>query len=178
MKKQLALFACAALALTALTACGGSSDEGGAAGTAPAASNAAQTQADAAYVYTANGVAIPMDVEAAPIIDALGEPASYYEAASCAFDGLDKFYTYGSFEVDTYPDGDTDRISAVILKDDMVETPEGVAIGANSADVIAAYGENTADAGTLIYSKGGSELWFVLQDDVVVSIEYHTTVLN
>ncbi len=177
MKKQLLMLAGAVLAAAMLAACGGSGDAP--AGTpANGAGNTAAAPSGDAYTFTANGVAIPMDAEAAPILEALGEPSSYYEAASCAFEGLDKFYTYASFEVDTYPDGDTDRISAVILKDDMVETPEGVAIGASAADVTAVYGDAAVDAGRLTYTKGGSELWFVLQGDSVVSIEYHSTVLN
>ena len=42
------------------------------------------------YVFEYNGVKIGMDMEAAPIIAALGEPSSYFEAPSCAFEGLDK----------------------------------------------------------------------------------------
>ena len=54
------------------------------------------------YVFEYNGVKIGMDMEAAPIISALGEADSYFEAPSCAFECLDKTYSYGSFEIDTY----------------------------------------------------------------------------
>ena len=176
MKKHLSLILCTVLAACLLAACGGS--DAGNGGTPSANGGAGQTAAEDAYVFTYNGVEIPMDADAAPIIAALGDPVDYQEAASCAFDGLDKIYTYASFEVDTYPDGDTDRISAVILKDDMVETAEGLAIGAPVADVAAAYGEKAAEAGTIVSEKGGSELWFVVQSgDTVLSIEYHSTVL-
>ena len=81
------------------------------------------------YAFISKDVVIEMDEEAAPIIEALGEPLSYFEAASCAFEGLDKIYTYSGFEINTYPGKDKDYISSVILKDDSVTTVEGVAIG-------------------------------------------------
>ena len=55
------------------------------------------------FVFISGDVQIVIDAEAEPIVEALGEPKSYFEAASCAFEGLDKIYTYGGFEVNTYP---------------------------------------------------------------------------
>ncbi|HBG77138.1 MAG TPA: hypothetical protein DDW86_09305, partial [Clostridiales bacterium] len=63
------------------------------------------------YSYEYNGIKIPMNVDAAPIVKKLGKPANYFEAASCAFQGLDKVYTYSNFEIGTYPKGDKDFIS-------------------------------------------------------------------
>ena len=44
------------------------------------------------FSFTYNGTKITLGAEAAPIIDALGEPRSYTEEPSCAFDGMDKTY--------------------------------------------------------------------------------------
>lgn len=173
MKKKLCLFMSIVMAALLLTACGGSGDST----PGSTAQGGQQNSTSGGYVFTSGGTQIVIDADAASIIEALGEPASYYEAASCAFDGLDKFYTYGSFEVDTYPDGDKDKISAVILKDDMVSTPEGIAIGASREDVVAKYGEGTEQSGALVYAKGGMELRFILQEGAVASIEYRTTVV-
>ena len=70
------------------------------------------------YVFDYNGVKVGMDMEAAPIIAALGEPSSYFEAPSCAFEGLDKNYNYGSFEIDTYEQDGKDYISTVFFCDE------------------------------------------------------------
>ena len=51
---------------------------------------------ESGFLFTYNGCTIAMNGAAAPVIAALGEPESYTEAASCAFDGLDKTYGYGS----------------------------------------------------------------------------------
>lgn len=131
------------------------------------------------YVFEYNGVKIGMDMEAAPIIAALGEPASYFEAPSCAFEGLDKTYSYGSFELDTYEQNGKDYISGIFFCDDLIETPEGVCLFETKADMIAAYGETFVEEfGMLVYEKEGMKLKFILEGDEITSIEYASTVLD
>lgn len=136
-----------------------------------------QTTAVKGYVFVTGGVTVEMDGDMAPVLAALGEPASYFEAASCAFEGLDKIYTYNGFEIDTYPAQDTDLVSAVILKDDSVTTAEGICIGDSLEKLLAAYGEGNRENGMLVYEKDGMKLCFILQDDSVISIEYRSTAL-
>ena len=136
-----------------------------------------QTTAVKGYVFVTGGVTVEMDGDMAPVLAALGEPASYFEAASCAFGGLDKIYTYNGFEIDTYPAQDTDLVSAVILKDDSVTTAEGICIGDSLEKLLAAYGEGNRENGMLVYEKDGMKLCFILQDDSVISIEYRSTAL-
>ena len=136
-----------------------------------------QTTAVKGYVFVTGGVTVEMDGDMAPVLAALGEPASYFEAASCAFEGLDKIYTYNGFEIDTYPAQDTDLVSAVILKDDSVTTAEGICIGDSLEKLLAAYGEGNQENGMLVYEKDGMKLCFILQDDSVISIEYRSTAL-
>lgn len=138
-----------------------------------------QEKSEKGYVFKWNSVTIAMDAEATPIVDALGEPISYFEAASCAFEGLDKMYTYNSFEVDTYPMNDADYISAVIFKDDSITTAEGVAIGDSKEKVKEVYGTDCAEQeNVLIYSKDEMKLSFIFDGESVVSIQYSSTVLD
>lgn len=131
------------------------------------------------YVFEYNGVKIGMDMEAAPIIAALGEADSYFEAPSCAFEGLDKTYSYGSFEIDTYEQNGKDYISTVFFCDDLIETPEGVCLFETKADMIKAYGEGYKEEfGMLVYEKDGMKLKFILEGDEITSIEYSSTVLD
>ena len=138
-----------------------------------------QTEAAASkgYVFAASGVTVEVDADMAPILQALGEPASYFEAASCAFEGLDKIYTYNGFEIDTYPAQDKDLVSAVVLKDDSVTTAEGICIGDSLEKLLEAYGEGTQENGMVVYTKDGMKLCFILQDDSIISIEYRSTAL-
>ena len=147
-----------------------------------AAGNAGDNAAPAAakgYVFPHPATAIVVDTDFAPILAALGEPGSYFEAASCAFEGLDKTYTYSGFEVDTYPQPEGDFVSAVVLRDDTVATAEGVKIGSSRADMEAAYGAGRVnDSGQIVYQKDGMRLCFILDGDQIISIEYQTMVLD
>ena len=129
------------------------------------------------YVFKVGDVTVEVDGDAAPVIEALGEPASYFEAASCAFEGLDKIYTYNGYEIDTYPAQERDLVAAVILKDDSVSTAEGICIGDSLEKLLEAYGEGVQENGMLVYSRDGMKLCFILQEDSVVSIEYRSTAL-
>lgn len=137
----------------------------------------AETAVSKGYVFVASGVTVEVDADMAPVLQALGEPASYFEAASCAFEGLDKIYTYNSFEIDTYPLQDQDLVSAIILKDDSVTTAEGICIGDSLEKLQETYGDGAQENGMLVYEKDGMKLCFILQDDNIISIEYRSTAL-
>lgn len=131
------------------------------------------------YVFTADGMDMAMDMEMEDVLAKLGEPVSYFEAASCAFQGLDKVYTYNHYEIDTYPDGDDDRISSIILKDDLIATPEGLSIGMTKADMENAYGTGYETNGNMcVYTKDGMHLSILVENDAVTSIQYNSAALD
>ena len=145
----------------------------------PTVGDTAAAPAATGYVFIHNGVTIVIDADFAPVRAALGEPRSYFEAASCAFEGLDKTYGFSGFEVDTYPQADADFISAIVLRDDTVATPEGIRIGSTRADMEAAYGAgHENDSGQIIHQKDHMRLAFILDGDMVMSIEYQSMVLD
>ncbi len=159
MKKLFAVMLTLMLAF-GMAACGGETADP----TEPAKDN---------FVFTYNGTAIMMDAEATDIVAALGEPKSYTEETSCAFEGLDKTYFYGSFYLSTYPMGDKDFVYSVWFADDTVSTAEGIRIGATRAQVESAYGTdgyNGSNAYTM--KKGESTLTVILIDGVVSSVQY------
>lgn len=159
MKKLIAAMLALMLAF-GMAACGGETP----APTEPAKDN---------YVFTYNGTAIMMDVEATDIVAALGEPKSYTEETSCAFEGLDKTYFYGSFYLSTYPMGEKDFVYSVWFADDTVSTAEGIRIGNTQAQVESAYGTagyNGSNAYKM--TKGDSTLTIILTDGLVSSVIY------
>lgn len=128
------------------------------------------------FSCTYNGVTIALHAPAADILAGLGEADSYSESTSCAFEGLDKIYTYGSLNLQTYPIGDKDYIYGWWFEDDVDEdaqTPEGIRIGSAQADVDAAYGtENFDGDNTYTLTKGSGKLTIILKDGAVKSIQY------
>ncbi len=137
------------------------------------ASTVDETISAEGYSYEYNETVIPMNVEAAPIVEALGEPVDYFEAASCAFQGLDKQFYYNGFELGTYPKGDKDFVSYVNFQDDSVSTDKGIYLGATLEELIDAYGKDYTQKGTAyIYKKGKTKLTFIVEEDTVTQITY------
>lgn len=138
---------------------------------------AAATEADTGIVFTYKDCDIAMNAPAESIIAALGEPMSYTEETSCAFEGLDKTYYYGSFYMVTYPVGDNDFVYTLWFADDSVTTAEGVYIGATKADVETAYGEGCfGDGNSYTLEQDDAKLTIILTDGVVSGIRYDAIV--
>ena len=135
--------------------------------------------ADTNFAFSYEGVDVIVGTDMNSLVDSLaavaGEP-QYFEAASCAGDGMSKTYTYkgGSFSISTNPSGNSDIISSIMLNDDTVSTKEGICIGSTADEVTAAYGESSnATETTMTYEKGSSSIVFVLQDGKVNNIIYN-----
>ncbi len=192
MKRKLlmGLLTISMVAVLGLTGCGDSKEEDNG-----AQDNAAEQEADAdssdgssetpaasggkGYVFETDGITIGVDMDMAPIADALGEPKSIFEEPSCAAQGTAYLYTYPGFEINTYPDGEDNYVGYVVLKDDTVSTPEGIDLSKTRDDVIAAYGDNyEEDDKKISYSKDGMTLNFIFSGDDLASIEYTSSVLN
>lgn len=140
-------------------------------------SDSSQKEQAQGFEFEYNGVTIPMNVDAAPILEQLGDSMDYFEAPSCAFQGLDKIFYYSGFELSTYPQEDKDMVSSVNLLDDTVTTKEGLYLGASLDEVLDAYGNDyTEENGFYTYTQGDSKLTFVVENDVVSAITYSAIV--
>ena len=125
------------------------------------------------YVFKLKDTEIELNAKMEELTGKLGKEDAYFESNSCAFQGMDKVYTYGSVVISTYPLENVDYVYTIELKDDTVETPEGIYIGASKADVEKAYGTPTDTTETAyIYAKGESILNILFEDDCVSSIVY------
>lgn len=125
------------------------------------------------YVFTFKSQPVTIGAAAKPILDALGEPINFFESPSCAYQGMDRIYTYAGVEITTYTQGETDYVYSVAIIDDSVSTPEGIALGASADDVKAAYGTDFSESeNQLMYRKADTDLKFVFADGDLVSIEY------
>lgn len=190
MKKLIGLIL-ALVMICALAACGDSEPAKATEAAAPAANNSSNTATEApaaaeasteetsaiaageAHTFTYGSTKIAMNDDTAPIVAALGEPKSYTEEESCAFEGLSKTYYFGSFYLETYPDGDTDRVYCVWLVDDSVATEEGIYIGSTQEQVEKAYGAEWFNGkNAYIVRTGDCILTIILENGTVNSIQY------
>lgn len=176
MKQRIISIFMSCAVLASLAACGGNpSGNTSNPSSSPAGSTGSPAPAKGAdaFSFTVNGTEVAINENMAEALAALGEPQSYFEAESCAFEGLDKTYTYAGFVITTYPDGEQDFINSIRLTDDSTATREGVYIGCTADQVRAAYGDaEDGPVGALSYTKGDAALNFILEGDVVISIEY------
>lgn len=125
------------------------------------------------YSFTYKGTKIALHAPAEQVIAALGTADEYTEETSCAFDGLDKTYRYGSVYLQTYPLGDKDYIYGWWFVDDLVENDEGICIGSSLTDVQAAYGsEGYNGSNAYQIKKGSGMLTIILENEIVTSVQY------
>lgn len=185
--KNLIVFACLAAVCVMLAACGGQetdpSDAGGSSGGGKITTNAISGPGDIpspktdGYLFKKSGVDVALDAPMAAIVQALGEPTKYFESESCAYQGLDKVYTYGGAVIRTYPLDGVDYVLSVELRDDTVSTAEGVCVGDSRDRVTQVYQNQnqtpaSSDSTWVRYAKGGCILTFYFGENGVNSITY------
>lgn len=123
------------------------------------------------YSLTFQGVEL---VPGAPFDPAaLGEAEFVYEVPSCAIEGTDNVYSYGVLEVTAFDDGTGEVVYSVYMMDANTPTNEGLYIGDDLAAVESIYGTDYTQDGTqLTYRQGDSLLILLIENDMVISIEY------
>ncbi|MCD8314510.1 MAG: hypothetical protein LUD44_02600 [Firmicutes bacterium] len=188
--KKFALLLATSLVLTALAACSGetettnqvitrgasedeTNEDTNANGTdAPdTATKNTDDASEEAFYFETDGVTITPGT--ALDLSVLPDANDTYTVPSCAIDGTDNVYMYDTFELTAYDEGNGEIIYSIYLTDANITTPEGLALGDDASRVIELYGEDYEESGTsMTYTKGSTELIIILQNDVVVSIEY------
>ena len=106
--------------------------------------------------------------------ETIGEEAEFSEIPSCAFAGTDKVYTYAGMEITVATIDSKDKVYSVYFIDDSVETEEGVKITDSKEKMIEKYGENYEISleTKYTYTRGDVELSFIIENDMITSIEY------
>lgn len=172
MKKRNYAIAVMLTAGIMMTACGNSSSQ--ASSQQSNATTQAVQQESSKYSFELNGTQLSIDGDLTEYTTKLGEPkGGYYEAKSCAFDGMDKFYYYDSVTLQGYQKDGKDKLYSITLMDDAVKTKEGVRIGDSKDKVVSTYGGSFKEAdGQIQYESGNTTLAFVMKDDKVESIIY------
>ena len=131
-------------------------------------------QAPSAFWFTFRDVVIEMDENVAYVIEKIGEPLGEFEAPSCAFDGIDRIFSYPGIQIYTYPAGATDHIHTIGFFDDSVRTSEGgIRLGSPVQAVLDAYGDSYSyETGMYKFIRGLTFLEFLTEDGYVIGITY------
>ena len=139
--------------------------------TAAAETTAAVQDAVEGFSFTFEGVElIPGQSFDASV---LPTPQSVYQVPSCAIEGTDNVYNYGTIEVTAFNDGTGEVIYSVYIVDANTPTDEGLYIGDTVDHVIATYGEDCVrENGQITYQKGDTLLILIMDGDYVLSIDF------
>jgi hypothetical protein len=153
MLKRYSVTLFALLSLSLLVACGGKAGSGG-----------------VALVIDGGEYGCGETVE--PVLTAFGEGYEYAEGLNCAYDSVDKTFTYPHVTVYTVPLEEGDVISEIYTEDQSVATTEGVTVGMKKADVIAAHGDGFEDLGNLLVYRSPEQgaLCFEMDGDNVIGM--------
>lgn len=127
------------------------------------------------YTFSSDGVELipgdPFDPSLLP------KANSVYQVPSCAIEGTDNLYHYGTFELTAFDDGTSEVIYSILLIDPNITTPEGLALGDSADKVLELYGEDYTQQGSAYVYTGEMEaLYIIIQGAHVASIEYRMIV--
>ena len=89
--------------------------------------------------FEADGVRFGIYDEAQPVLSALPKQVGEHTSESCAFDHADVYHLYPSYEIQTNEIDGVDRITAIRITTDLVETPQGLFIGMSEEDAAKAF---------------------------------------
>lgn len=124
--------------------------------------------------FEADGVRFGIYDEAAPVLETLSGKLGEHTSESCAFDHADVAHFYPSFEITTNEIDGVDRITAIRLTTDMIETPQGLKIGMSEEDAAKAFPALKAADWNLI--DGTALLSVTVIDGKVAEIVYTPSV--
>ena len=126
-----------------------------------------------AYYISYEGTKICPGKDADGLLERLGEPRSEKNNGNCGGQGVQMKYSYSSFDLYLLESTDgTVTVDQISVKDDLIETPEGICIGEDADAVKKTYGDPSKEtAKTLVYRKGAQELIFKVEGGKVVAID-------
>ncbi len=102
-----------------------------------------------------------------------GEELEYAETPTCAFEDMDRTYTYEHYSISTYTLDNKEKVLSIYFLDTDVKTPEGISLGDSFDKVKDTYGKKyKKDDNLYKYTKGKTNLEFIIENDAVTSIEY------
>ncbi len=88
-------------------------------------------------------------------------------------EGLDRIYKYENYEITTYERDGKERIQSIYLLNDMVKTEEDVKITDSYNKMIEKYSDNyVREENMYTYIQGKTALKFIIENNIITSIEY------
>ena len=126
-----------------------------------------------AWYFVLDGVRIDL-LKALP--GNMPEPERIFEIDSCASQGKDNVYDYGSLQIITYNDKGTEIPYNIEFFDENAATVEGVSIGQTYDRMIEVYGSEFKKTVWYDYVRGDVTLSFKIDEGVITGIVYEAKI--
>ncbi len=96
------------------------------------------------------------------------EPSSYVDSDAT-------IYEYDYFEIETYYDGNVEKVYSIRVTSEEQPTNEGVRIGDTKEKMISVYGNEYQSVENILYfyTMQNSSISFTLENDIIVQIVYY-----
>jgi len=125
------------------------------------------------FALSIDGKDIVIGQNAESFLQQAGDPIDRYTSPSCAFEGDDNVYDYGSYQITTFVDSGIEKFTGFYLLDESISTKEGIKIGSSFEAMVDAYGTDYVENfGAYTYNRDLTDLSFVVVDDKITSIAY------
>ena len=135
--------------------------------------DASEGETEDTLYFESNGVKVRTYDMADDAISSLGEPNGTFEAASCAYQGLDLFYYYDGFQLTVNKVDDADHVTVIMIVDDTVAIPQGVKIGSTKDEMLSLMGDDFEESsGLYAFIEGDTTLQIQIKEESVASIMY------
>ena len=125
------------------------------------------------YYLTYNNVDIRVNNNFNNYLAVLGRYNDYRESYSNLPGTI---YYYDNFQIETYYDGNVERIKSILFTGDNIYTNEGISIGDPEEYIIKTYNAATKYQNNVyVYDLNDTRLTFIVENGYIISIEYSAT---
>lgn len=126
------------------------------------------------YYLTYNDTDIRLNTLFSNTYSTIGEYIYNRLEDSYYLDDTVNVYEYSDFEIETYYDNNVEKIAAIKLNSEYIQTTESVRINDSKEKMINVYGKNYEIQGNnYIYKLKDTSLSFTLENDIIISIRYY-----
>ena len=126
------------------------------------------------YYLTYNDNDIRLNTLFSNTFSTIGEYLNYRIEESSISNNTSNHYEYTNFEIETYFDNNIEKIAAITLTDENIQTTESVRIYDSKEKMINVYGDGYQKIGNIyIYKQKDTNLSFTLENDIIVNIRYY-----
>ena len=125
------------------------------------------------YYLTYNNIDIKLNTDFSNYIATLD---SYNDSRESDSNTPGSIYYYDKFQIETYYDGNIERVKSILFTSEDIYTNEGLGIGDSEKYIIQTYNQPTRYNNNIYYYElNDTSISFIVENNKIISIEYNIT---